>query len=140
MVTVRYDASNNMIVQDLQQLVRDIVRGLPLNKAVARYEQIEQSNKHYPSWLRTIGNAGMATGIVMLYTNSWVNIGLTFVVSCVVDICMNLIGKRSVPPFFVQAIAAIIIVLLAAVLQAQSKRASMDSNRLTLRSSWSAAS
>lgn len=115
MVTVQYGAANNMIVQDLQQLVRDIVRGLPLSDALARYEQIETANKHYPQWLRTIGNAGMATGIVMLYTNSWINIVLTFVVACFVDICLSLLGRRRIPPFFGQAAATMVIVLLAAI-------------------------
>lgn len=115
MVTVRYDASNNMRVQELQQLVRDIVKGMPLRKAIKTYEEIEKSGPAYPTWLRTIGNAGMAAGVTMLFTDSWINILLTFIAGCFVDIFLRLIERRHIPPFFTQALAAIVIVLIAAV-------------------------
>lgn len=116
MMTVGYGSSNNMIVQDLQQLVRDIVKGMPLEDAITQYKEIEKSGKSYPTWLRTIGNAGMATGIVMLFTNSLANILLTFLVSCAADISINMVTKRKIQPFFTQGIAAFTIVILAAVL------------------------
>lgn len=116
MVKVRYGTSNNMIVQDLQQLVRDINKNdLSLDDAIARYESIESSNKKYPAWLRTIGNAGMATGIAMLYIDSWTNLVLTFIAACIVDMFLQVINKHRMPPFFVQAFAAFLVIILAAI-------------------------
>lgn len=115
MMTIRYEASNNMIVQELQQLVRDIVnKNLSLETAIERYEYIEKYGKKYPGFVRTIGNAGMASGIVMLFTDSWVNILLTFVTACLADLFMQLISRRRIPPFFAQALAATTITLIAA--------------------------
>lgn len=113
MVTIRYDASNNMMVQELQQLVRDIVKGLPLDDAIKRYDSIEAKPKKYPNWLRTIGNAGMATGIVMLFTDSWIAMLFTFITACMIDLLIRAIEKLRIPPFFTQAIAAIAIVFLS---------------------------
>lgn len=110
-VTVRYATTNNMLVQELQQLVRDIVKGLPLNDAVKRYNNIEKNTRQYPSWLRTFGNAGMATGLVMIYASSWVNLVLSFITACIVDRIMLIIARRKVPTFFVQVIGSFAIVL-----------------------------
>lgn len=116
MVKVRYDTSNNMAVQDLQQLVRDINKGkLTLKAAIARYRAIEAGTNPYPAWLRTISNAGMATGVAMLYADSLTNIVLTFIAACVVDIFLQAISKHRVPPFFVQTFAGMVIVLTAAI-------------------------
>lgn len=115
MVTVRYDKSNNMQVQELQQLVRDIVKGLPLAKAISRYNKIDKTGKSYPDWVRMVGNAGMASGVVMLYTDSPYNIALTFLAACLVHTLIRAIDRRKVPPFFAQAIAAVAIVFLATI-------------------------
>lgn len=115
-VTVRYSAFNNMIVQDLQQLVRDIAKGkLSLDSAIKQYERIEQSNKSYPGWLRTIGNAGMATGFTMLFTSSPINLFFTFITACTVGVIVSKSSSRRIPPFFAQAFAAFTLVILASL-------------------------
>lgn len=117
MMTVRFGAANNVVVQELQQLVRDIVsKNIPLDVAEQRYAMIEREAHGYPWWLRTVGNALMATGIGMVYTNSWVNIIAMFAIACVVDVAMSAISRRMVPPFFVQMAGAMMIVFLAAIL------------------------
>ncbi len=116
MVKIRYGTSNNMVVQDLQQLVRDINKNnLSLDEATNRYESIENSYKTYPAWLRTIGNASMATGIAMLYIDSWTNLLLTFIAACLVDVFLRFISKHRVPPFFAQSFAAFLVIILAAI-------------------------
>ncbi|PID32305.1 hypothetical protein CR970_01350 [Candidatus Saccharibacteria bacterium] len=110
---VTYAAPNNMIVQELQQLVRDIAKGMPLDDATARLDKIESSVASYPAWLRTAANAGMATGIVMLYTSSLTNIILTFIAAYTVDSLMRAVGRYRLPPFFIQALAAVTIISCA---------------------------
>lgn len=94
------------------------MKGLPLSEAVIRYETIIAAGKTYPEPLRTIGNAGMATGIVMLYTDSPTNILLTFGAACLVDILLRLVASRKIPPFFAQAAAALFIIIIASTFAA----------------------
>lgn len=107
--------TNYMVVQQLQELARRIKSGyLPLEQAEKRYEKIRDQHPVRPSWARTIANALVSTGVVMLFSYSWALIGLTFLLGIVVDRLMYRLSNDHVPRFFAQAAAATLITLVAA--------------------------
>ena len=111
--TVVTVAQNNMLVQDLQALVKDIVDGLPLAAAEARLDQIVSADRSSPVWLRMLGFAGVGAGYALLFSASWVLILVTFLLGCLVDQVMRLLNRYGAPPFFVQAAASLVITLVA---------------------------
>jgi len=107
--------TNYMVVQQLQELARHIKSGyLPLEQAEKHYEKIRDQHATRPSWSRTVANALVSTGVVMLFSYSWALIGITFVLACIVDRLVYYLSKNHVPRFFGQAAAATLITLVAA--------------------------
>ncbi len=111
--TVIEKEQNNMLVQELEELARKIVQGMPLRDAEQKYEQIIESEKKYPAWLKTLGNAGVAAGVTLLFTSSPLIVAITFVIGCIIDKLIHILEKRLTPPFFIQAAASAMITLIA---------------------------
>ncbi|QQS70688.1 threonine/serine exporter family protein [Candidatus Saccharibacteria bacterium] len=111
--TVSMQNPNNLIVQEMQDLVRSIRGGLSLDSAEARFEKIIAVKPTYPSWLTMIGNASVTAGATMLFTNSWVVVVTTFLVGCLVDRLIRWLEARQVLSFFVQAISSFTITMSA---------------------------
>ena len=111
--TVAAVPQNNMLVQRLQDLVREIVAGLPLDEAESRLESILGNQPAYPRWVQTLGNAGVGAGYVLLFSTSWVVVLATFVIGILVDVMTRALSSRATPPFFVQALASAAITLYA---------------------------
>ncbi len=111
--TVELRYSNNTIVQDMQELARDIKKGLPLETAEARFARSTEHPKTYPWWLVMLGNAGVSAGVILLFTHSWVIFLTTFFIGCLVDRLLWLMDHRGMPEFFSQAVAAVFITLTA---------------------------
>ena len=111
--TVAPAEQNNMLVQDLQDLVEEIVTGLPLDSAEERLDRIIARDRSYPVWLRTVGFAGVGAGYALLFSTSWVVIVATFLIGMLVDVVMRALNRKMTPPFFVQAVASCVITLFA---------------------------
>ena len=99
-------------------LTEQIVRGLPIDAAVAALNEIRDSPRRYPWWVSMCGNAGVSAGVALLFTTSLRIVVLTFVVGCLVDRLVAWMEDTAVPPFFQQAFAALAITLVAVAVSA----------------------
>lgn len=108
---------NNMTIQSVQRLIYDISQGTyTLDEAEEKLEDILKKPKKYPWWVVMIGNAGIATGVSLMFTTSWRVILTTFVMGMCVDRLLALFAKRLLPSFFRQILAATFVTLTAALL------------------------
>lgn len=109
--------TNYRFVEDLQQLIRRVKYAqISLDDAEKQLDELLQHQQPYPAWLRTIANASVGTGVVMLYSHSWAVVSVTFVIACVIDRLLHGFTRAHVPRFFAQIAAATIITVAAAAL------------------------
>jgi uncharacterized membrane protein YjjP (DUF1212 family) len=90
-----------------------ISRGLPIDDAVAEFDEIRASPRRYPWWLSMAGNAGVSAGIALLFTTSARIVVITFLVGCLVDRLIAWLDEVRVPPFFQQTACSLAITLVA---------------------------
>jgi uncharacterized membrane protein YjjP (DUF1212 family) len=112
--TVQMDVANYGLVQRLSHLYVDICAGLLLEPAVRRCRRLREAPLPYPQWMSTVGNAGVAAGVTLLFTTSWKIVLITFLTGCLVDRLLAALADRRVPAFFRQIAAAALITLVAA--------------------------
>lgn len=108
--------------QRTSMLTERIVRGLPIDDAVAAFDEIRDSPRRYPWWVSMVGNAGVSAGVALLFTTSIRIVLITFVVGCLIDRLIAWLDDEGVPPFFQQAFAAFAITLVAAAVSAIGQR------------------
>lgn len=114
--TVTPRAANSMVVQLLQELVRDIKRsGLSLDSAEKRLDEITAKPPRYPGWAMTLGNGGISAGVCMLYTGSPIIIFLAFLTGSFIDRVLRLTSKIGAPAFYAQIAAAALSVIIAGI-------------------------
>ncbi|PID30792.1 hypothetical protein CR983_02420 [Candidatus Saccharibacteria bacterium] len=108
--------TNNMLVQSIQELVRDIGRGdIPLDEAEERFEQLVAKPRHYPYWLRTFGTALIASGVGVMFGAPPLIVTIMTVVGVAVSYGLTILAKYRVPSFFAQVVSAALIILVAAL-------------------------
>ena len=106
---------NNMLVQSLQELVREISEsGLPLDKAEVRLDTILRQPRHYPRWAMTIGSALISVGVGIMFGAPFETLIAMFLIALAVAYFLRGLTHRRVPTFFAQVIAAMFITLVAA--------------------------
>jgi len=106
---------NNMTLQLIQQLVYDIRAGkYSLEEAETRLNSILKEPIVYPSWLVTTGNALIATGVSMMFSDNWRVWLLTFVIAIMVDRLLAFLFNRGITSFFRQICAAAFVTMAAA--------------------------
>ncbi|MGB2701551.1 MAG: threonine/serine exporter family protein [Candidatus Phosphoribacter baldrii] len=108
--------------QRTSMLTERIVRGLPIDDAVAAFDEIRDSPRRYPWWVSMVGNAGVSAGVALLFTTSIRIVLITFVVGCLIDRLIAWLDDEGVPPFFQQTFAAFAITLVAAAVSAIGQR------------------
>ena len=110
---------NNMLVQSIQELVRDISRGnVPLEEAEKRLDEILIKPQKYPYWLTTIGSALISSGVAVMFGASTQIIFLVFIIGALVSYILRVLAHHRVPSFFAQVFASIFITLMAAAISA----------------------
>lgn len=108
-------SSNNMTVQSIQELVRDVHAGsVQLKEAEERLEEIVHSPARYPYWLTVAGGALISAGVGIIYGAKPIIILIMFLLGAIVTYVLRLLVHWRVPLFFAQIFAAIIITLVAA--------------------------
>jgi len=100
--------------RSLLGLCREIQHGMPLPEAMKAFEPIWSASLPYPSWVATIGHAGVGTGAVLVFTTAWQNVIATFVIGCVVDRMLGGMQRHRVAPFFQLLAGAVVITVIAA--------------------------
>ena len=107
--------TNNMVIESVQRLIRDIHQGrYDLEQAEVELDRILKKPPTYPWWLIMLGNASIAAGATLLFTNSWQVILTTFFIGLLVDRLLHLLIRRAMPAFFRQIFAATFITITAA--------------------------
>lgn len=108
--------TNNMTVQSLQELVRDIHTGkVSLDEAEARFENILANPRKYPYWLTVFGGASISVGVGVLFGASPIILAIMFLLGAFVTYIMRLLIHKRIPTFFAQIFSAILITVIAAV-------------------------
>lgn len=106
---------NNMLIQSIQELVRDIDRGLvTLDSAEEKYDQLIAHPQKYPYWLTTIGSASISAGVGVMFGASMVIIAIMFLLGAIVSYVLRLLFHYRFPSFFAQVISAVLITIIAA--------------------------
>lgn len=109
--------TNNMTVQSLQELVRDIHHGvLGLDAAEVRLQEITEHPNKYPRWLTIMGGALISAGVGLLFNASLIILVIMFILGAIVTYIMRLLAHRRFPAFFTQILAATFITLVAALI------------------------
>ncbi len=108
---------NYMTIQAIQNLIYEIRNGEhTLDDAERTLEQILERPKKFPWWIVMMGNASIAAGVTLMYTNAWEIVLMTFCIGMLIDRLLALLIRGGVPPFFRQIIAAASITMIAACL------------------------
>lgn len=106
---------NYMVVQRVQRLIYEISEGkYALDDAEKELESILAKPPAFPWWLTMMGNAGIAAGVSLMFTQSWQVIATTFGIGLIVDRLLALMVRRAIPTFFRQVLAAAFVTLAAA--------------------------
>lgn len=125
--TSRPRYQNSMLMQSIQELVREIDQGnMPLDQAEKKLDYILNHPKTYPIWLTTIGSATISAGVGALLTGSLTIIALSFLIGGLVTLLVNLMALKHIPAFFSQVIAASIITVSAAAVTRASNHGWFD--------------
>ena len=106
--------TNNMLVQSVQELVRDIARGgLSLDDAEKKFDELMAHPQKYPYWLTTLGSALISAGVGVMFGASPVIIVIMFVSGAAVSYILRILSHYRVPSFFAQVFSAFLITLVA---------------------------
>ena len=107
---------NNMLIQSIQEMVRDIERGkLSLDEAEERLDTLMDHPKRYPYWLTTLGSALISGGVGIMFGATPIITVIMFLLGAGVSYILRVLGHYRMPSFFAQVISAIIITLIAAL-------------------------
>lgn len=113
---------NNMTIHAIQDLVYRIRSGkLSLDNAEAELNQILKKPKAYPTWLRSVATAGIATGVSLMFTSNWRVVVTTFMVAFVVERFMDMLYRNPMATFFRQAAVAMFVTIGAALINMLSE-------------------
>jgi uncharacterized membrane protein YjjP (DUF1212 family) len=98
----------------LDQLVRHITSGgVSVDEAHEAMNILTEQPHPYPRWFATVGWAGFALGIAMLFGGTLLTCVLAAVTSAVIDRVGRLLNRIGTPFFFQQAAGALIATLVA---------------------------
>ncbi|QFS91671.1 hypothetical protein FIV07_12985 [Mycobacterium sp. THAF192] len=101
-------------VADLDRLVGRITSGgVTVDEAHQMMDEISEQSHPYPRWLATMGWAGFALGIALLFGGTWLTCVLAAVTAAAIDRAGRLLNKIRTPFFFQHVIGAMIATLVA---------------------------
>lgn len=107
---------NNMTVQSLQELVRDISHGnMSLSAAEKRLKEIAENPKKYLRLFTISGGALISTGVGIVFSASPIILIIMFILGASVTYIMRVLLHHRFPAFFAQILAATGITLIAAL-------------------------
>ncbi len=101
-------------VRDLDRLLAAIEQGLDVTGATAEYDRISYQAAPYPGWVSSLGAGGIAAGVTLTFSTSWLLLLLSFLAAAGMDRLLLSLHSRRVPPFFSQALVAGGMTLVAA--------------------------
>lgn len=113
-ITIR--STDYYIVQALEELARNIRTGtVRLKDAETELDAIITRKPLYKPWVAHVAGGGISAGVVMLYSPKplmWL-IGLAM--GTLVSITIAQMAKKGIPAFYTQALASVVIVVIAAI-------------------------
>lgn len=109
--------TNYQTIQSLQELAKLIRnRQITLSDAEKRLERILFKPSEHSRWVVYAAGGGISAGISILYTGSIGLTSLSWLVGFITSWGLDKLGRMGIPSFFVQAIAAMSITIIAAAL------------------------
>ncbi len=111
----RIRTPNNMLIQSIQELARDIEQGkVKLDDAELQFDKLVANPQKYPYWLTTLGSALISAGVGVMFGASPIIIAIMFFLGAGVSYFLRMLQHYRVPTFFAQVISSILITLIAA--------------------------
>ena len=106
---------NNMMIQAIQELARDIDHGkVDLEEAEKKFDDIMNHPRKYPYWLTALGSALIAAGVGVMFGASAIITLIMFTIGGIVSYGVRQLTHYRVPSFFTQIISSILITMVAA--------------------------
>ena len=107
-------STNDQQIQEIQELVRNIHRrGVPLDEAERRLDEIYTNPRKYPIAITTIGSASISAGVGMVLGAAPIILVLMFLSGAVAATGLRILARRRMPAFFSQVVAAGFITVMA---------------------------
>ena len=100
--------------REISRLLTRIEAGLGIDEARAAYDEIFWAPPPYPRWIALLGSGGIAAGVSMTFSTSWLLAVIAFAAATGAESLLRWLHARRVPPFFAQAAVAGGITMVAA--------------------------
>lgn len=113
MRTVKWNTPDHKKLQDLQELLRDIEGGLPLEFARKRLRAIRRAPFPYRPSILALASATLAMGVSIMYGVSVVMMALTFFAALCAAVVQLIVGKWGTPTFFSQVAGGFTVTMVA---------------------------
>ena len=111
--TVTLRETNYRLMRQLQTLATDIAdRKVTLSDAETQLDTIISNTKSYPRWVVYLGGGGLSAGSALLYTTSIPVVVAALLVGMLISWFVNWLGRKLLPLFFVQILAAVAIMVV----------------------------
>jgi uncharacterized membrane protein YjjP (DUF1212 family) len=92
--------------KEIQRLLTRIERGVGIEQARDEFDEIFWAPPPYPSWIGLLGSGGIAAGVSLTFSTSWLLALIAFVTAAAAERLLRSLHARRVPPFFAQATVA----------------------------------
>jgi uncharacterized membrane protein YjjP (DUF1212 family) len=100
--------------REISRLLTRIEAGLGIDEARAAYDEIFWAPPPYPRWIALLGSGGIAAGVSLTFSTSWLLALIAFAVATGAESLLRWLHSHRVPPFFAQAAVAGGITMVAA--------------------------
>lgn len=108
-------------LQRLIELTAQIENGLDIDAARKEYTALNAAPLPYRRALITVANGGIAAGVAVLMGASIVITVAAIIATVLITVVQHWLGRRLLPPFFTQAIGALIVTGITMVVTALAK-------------------
>jgi uncharacterized membrane protein YjjP (DUF1212 family) len=99
---------------EVNNLVGQVCDGLPISKAMRRFDRIHKAPTPYPSWVATLATAGISPSISLFYTSSPQILVLALLFGLLVNRFVYLLSRRGMSMLFQQLFGGWLVVAIAA--------------------------
>lgn len=113
--TISHKGTDYHTVQLLEELSQEIKDGhVPLDQAEHRLDKIVAQARLRKPWVVHASAGGVSAGVVMLYSDNPVVWFIAMTMGTLINIVLYRLAKLGMPSFYAQAVAGLIITLIAA--------------------------
>lgn len=105
------------------RLVAALVAGeVDRDQAAERLSEVQRATKPWPRWLVTLAWGGLAASAAVRFGGGLASTAAAFGVSCCVDVVGRVLARRGLQGFFLAALGALLVTVLAIALHVLDRR------------------